>query len=126
MRYSISEYVSDDCQSLEIFKMELPTVKDSFAVSAEEAERITLILEKQFASRFTDHDKGQKKARDSIPNADSGRLKAANKIPGVILFISRIRKGYEEGSRRADSRRELGRKCWKKNSTSRQICAGLG
>ena len=45
--------------------MELPTVKDSFAVSAEEAERITLILEKQFASRFTDHDKGDR--RREIP-----------------------------------------------------------
>ena len=38
--------------------MELPTLLDSFAVTAEEAERITIMLEKQFASRFTDLDKG--------------------------------------------------------------------
>ena len=38
--------------------MELPQVADSFAVSAEEAEKITLMLEKQFAARFTEQDKG--------------------------------------------------------------------
>ena len=42
--------------------MELPSVQDSFAVTAEEAERITLMLEKQFAARFTDHDKGRGKS----------------------------------------------------------------
>ena len=46
--------------------MELPTVMDSFAVTAEEAETITIMLQKQFASRFTDLDKGWQTIRIMI------------------------------------------------------------
>ena len=73
-------------ESLEISKMELPTVKDSFAVSAEEAERITLILEKQFASRFTDHDKGDRR-RDTYFIMPIPGKKSVKDIPGNFIRI---------------------------------------